>query len=93
MTRPAPQPATGPPAPPPVTAPPTPVNVRAFGLSDRGQVRTSNEDNFLVAELARTLWVRQTSLPQPQTHYGRNRGPIAHSSDGGRDCVGDASCE
>src|SRR5262249_49912947 len=46
------------------------------------KVRSSNEDRFLIAELARTLWVRQTNLPQPQTHHGRNRGHILLVADG-----------
>ena len=36
------------------------LTVRSFGLTDRGQVRPSNEDHFLIAELARTLWVHQS---------------------------------
>ena len=66
--------------PQPVAETPTPaaansaVSVRSFGLTDKGKVRSTNEDHFLIAELARTLWVRQTSLPQQATQYGRNRG-------------------
>ncbi len=58
------------------------VLVQSHGLTDRGQVRSSNEDNFLIAELARTLWIRQTSLPQPLTQYGRNRGHLLLVADG-----------
>jgi PPM family protein phosphatase len=68
--------------PPRVQGSPTPIAVHSFGLTDRGKVRPSNEDHFLIAELARTLWVRQTSLPQPQTQYGRNRGHIFLVADG-----------
>jgi protein phosphatase len=60
---------------------PPPV-VQSFGLTDPGRVRSSNEDCFLVAELARTLWARQTSLPQPETQHGRNRGHIFLVADG-----------
>jgi PPM family protein phosphatase len=63
-------------------SPSPPVRVRGFGLTDRGKVRDSNEDQFLIAELARTLWVHQTSLPQGQTHYGRNRGHLFLVADG-----------
>jgi protein phosphatase len=61
--------------------PPT-IAVHAHGLTDRGQVRPANEDHFLIAELVRTLWVRQTSLPQPPTQFGRNRGHIFLVADG-----------
>jgi protein phosphatase len=59
-----------------------PVTVQTFGLTDRGKVRSSNEDQFLIGELSRTLWVRQTSLPQPDTHHGRNRGYLLLVADG-----------
>jgi protein phosphatase len=36
----------------------------------------------LIAELARTLWVRQTSLTQQATQYGRNRGHLLLVADG-----------
>jgi PPM family protein phosphatase len=62
-----------------VARPPT---IRSYGITDTGKVRSSNEDHFLVAEMARTLWVRQTSLPQPQEHHGRNRGHIFLVADG-----------
>ena len=65
-----------------VRNPQIPPLVRSFGVTDQGQVRHSNEDHFLIAELARTLWVRQTSLPQPQTQYGRNRGYLFLVADG-----------
>ena len=58
------------------------VVVRSFGMTDPGSVRANNEDQFLIAELARTLWVRQTSLPQPKTHYGRNRAHLFLVADG-----------
>jgi serine/threonine protein phosphatase PrpC len=67
---------------PAVDATPSVLAVRSFGLTDRGQVRPSNEDHFLIGELARTLWVRQSSLPQPETQYGRNRGHVLLVADG-----------
>jgi protein phosphatase len=75
-----------PPAPtapyPAVAAPAVLVAVRSCGLTDRGQVRETNEDNFLIAELGRALWVHQASLPQEGTQFGRNRGHIFLVADG-----------
>jgi serine/threonine protein phosphatase PrpC len=65
-----------------LATPPLPVTVKSFGLSDQGKVRPSNEDHFLIAELARTLWVHQTNLPQAETQHGRNRGHIFLVADG-----------
>jgi serine/threonine protein phosphatase PrpC len=56
--------------------------VRGFGATDQGRVRTSNEDQFLIAELARMLWVHQTSLVQEPTRYGRGRGHLFLVADG-----------
>jgi len=67
---------------PAAETPPLAVAVRSFGLTDRGKVRPTNEDNFLIAELARTLWVRQASLPQLDTQHGRNRGHVFLIADG-----------
>jgi protein phosphatase len=58
------------------------LSVQAFGLTDQGRGPASNEDRFLIAELARTLWVRQTNLPQPETQYGRNRAHLFLVADG-----------
>jgi protein phosphatase len=65
-----------------VATSPPPIAVRAHGLTDRGKVRPANEDQFLIAELARTLWVKETSLQQSPTQYGRNRGHIFLVADG-----------
>ena len=55
----------------------TPATLRVFshGQTDRGRVRPRNEDQFLVAELTRTLRSRQCSLPQPDVRSG---GPCGH---------------
>jgi len=58
------------------------IAVRSFGVTDKGKIRPTNEDQFLIAELARILWVRQTSLPQQATHHGRNRGHLLLVADG-----------
>jgi serine/threonine protein phosphatase PrpC len=56
--------------------------VRSFGRTDTGRVRKSNQDHFLIAELARTMWVLQTSLPQPEIQYGNRRGHLFLIADG-----------
>jgi protein phosphatase len=43
------------------------LHVEAFGLTNRGRVRESNEDQFLVATLSRALAVEHTSMPDPHT--------------------------
>jgi PPM family protein phosphatase len=64
-----------------------PALVKSHGITDRGKVRDSNEDHFLIAELVRALWVHQSSVPHPQTRFGNNRGHIFLVADG----VGGAS--
>jgi protein phosphatase len=66
----------------PQAVPAPSLSVRAFGRTDRGRVRDSNEDQFLVAELSRTLRVRQTSLPQPPQQRSRSRGHVLLVADG-----------
>jgi serine/threonine protein phosphatase PrpC len=39
------------------------VVLECFGQTDRGKVRRLNEDQFLIAELAKRMLVKQTSLP------------------------------
>ena len=68
--------------PPPRPTPPRPFSVRDFGLTDPGRVRPSNEDHFVVVELARTMYVRHTSLPQAQAQYGSHRGRLFLIADG-----------
>src|ERR1044072_7925540 len=53
-----------------VEAPPIPpLTVRTFGLTDRGRVRPTNEDQFLIAELSKAMKVLWASLPQPEKQY------------------------
>ena len=65
------------------TPTPSPVLVlRAFGLTDPGRVRKDNQDHFLVAQLAKSLHVQQSSLAQPSTQYGDDRGHLLVVADG-----------
>jgi protein phosphatase len=61
---------------------PPPLEVRSFGLTDAGRVRPSNQDQFLVAELFKTLKVRHTSLPQPKVRLGSDRSHLFVVADG-----------
>jgi serine/threonine protein phosphatase PrpC len=59
-----------------------PFTVRSYGLTDPGRVRPSNEDQFAIVELARTLSVHGTSLPQSKAQYSSHRGYIFVVADG-----------
>ena len=59
-----------------------PLTVRSFGLSDRGKVRETNEDHFLIAVLLKALQIQQTSLPQPDIHHSSDRSYLFVVADG-----------
>lgn len=59
-----------------------PFELRSHGLSDRGRVRETNEDCFVIAELARTLHVHQSNLPQSRATYSCHRGHVFLVADG-----------
>lgn len=59
-----------------------PFMVRSFGKTDPGRVRSSNEDHFLVVELARTMSIQHTSVPHEQTQYRSHRGHLFLVADG-----------
>ena len=52
------------------------LDVKAFGISDTGRVRPSNEDQFLIAELTKTMRIWQTSLPEKKAQFGNERGHL-----------------
>jgi serine/threonine protein phosphatase PrpC len=56
--------------------------VHSFGRTECGLVRKSNQDQFLIAELARSMWVLQTSLPQPELQFANRRGHLFLVADG-----------
>jgi PPM family protein phosphatase len=58
------------------------LDVKAFGLSHIGCVRKTNEDQFLVADLAKTMRIRHTSLPEPKVQFGNERGHLFLVADG-----------
>ena len=55
---------------------------KAFGVTDRGRVRPSNEDHFLSAELTKTMRIWQTSLPDAKAQLGLDRGHLFLVADG-----------
>jgi protein phosphatase len=56
--------------------------VQAFGMTDRGRVRTSNQDHFLIAEMARTMWVLQSSLTKQDARHGSHHAHVFVVADG-----------
>ena len=56
--------------------------VTSYGMSDTGHERGSNEDGFVIAELARNLTVRQTNIPQPRTRASSHRVHVFLVADG-----------
>jgi PPM family protein phosphatase len=58
------------------------LTVRAHGLTDRGRVRPSNEDQFLVATLAKALQVLHASMAKSRVEYGAERGYLFVVADG-----------
>jgi len=61
---------------------PIALAVKAFGITDTGKVRTSNEDQFLIAELSKRMRVWQTSLPEPKLQVGEDRAHLFLVADG-----------
>ena len=58
------------------------LTVKAFGITDKGKVRTSNEDQFLIAELTKSMRVWQTSLPEPKMQLGEEHAHLFVVADG-----------
>ena len=59
-----------------------PVTVKAFGITDKGKVRPNNEDQFLIAELTKSMRVCQTSLTEPKLQVGEERAHLFLVADG-----------
>jgi len=59
-----------------------PLTVQSYGLTDRGLVRFTNEDQFVTATLMRTLCVQQSSVPQSTVQYADNRSHVFIVADG-----------
>jgi protein phosphatase len=59
-----------------------PLTMRSFGLTDRGKVRATNEDQFLTAVLLKALQVQGTSLPQRKVQHSSDRAYLFVVADG-----------
>jgi PPM family protein phosphatase len=66
----------------PASGTPAPLVARAFGITDTGKVRSANEDQFLIAELSKSMRIWQTSLPEPKLQHGEERAHIFLVADG-----------
>jgi protein phosphatase len=58
------------------------LTVKAFGMTDKGRVRATNEDQFLCAELTKAMRVWQTSLSGSKAQFGEERGHLFLVADG-----------
>ena len=58
------------------------LSVRSFGITDQGKVRPANEDQFLIAELTKTMTIAHTSLRGPSAVLGDERGQLFLVADG-----------
>jgi len=59
-----------------------PFSVRSFGMTDVGKVRATNQDQFLVAVLLKSLQVEHTSLPQRRMQHSKDRSHMFVVADG-----------
>lgn len=58
------------------------LRVETFGLTDRGQRRPTNEDQFVIADVRRLLHVEHSSIPQPESLLGGALGHLLVVADG-----------
>src|SRR5690349_16383127 len=58
------------------------LKVISHGCTDKGRVRSVNEDQFLIAILTKALQVVQSSLSQEEMHYGAPQGHLFLVADG-----------
>ena len=64
-------------------SPPPRVAIKFGALTDRGKVRSNNEDHFLVARLSKSMRVCKTSLPgEGETQFSEEEGYLIVVADG-----------
>jgi protein phosphatase len=73
---------------PPAPAAARPLTIRCHGRTDLGRVRPRNEDQFLIAELSKTLRVLETSLAGSPGSYSNLVGHLLVVADGVGGSVG-----
>jgi PPM family protein phosphatase len=64
------------------TAPQGTLRVLSAGATDRGQLRSKNEDQFAITEVRGVLRVRQSSVSQPEVQVGDQLGHLLIVADG-----------
>jgi protein phosphatase len=63
--------------------PPAPsLTTTSFGVSAAGRVRPTNEDQYLIAQMTKSLRVQRSSLPQPGTRWGDETAHLFVVADG-----------
>ena len=58
------------------------LRAKSCGMTDKGRARSTNQDHFLIAELAKLLRAEQTSLPQSPMQQSDERGHVFAVADG-----------
>ncbi len=60
------------------------VMIDSFGITDRGKVRESNQDNFLIVDISKSVAVRHSSLPKDKlgNRFGMAGGHLFVVADG-----------
>jgi len=66
-----------------------PVTVKAFGITDKGKVRPNNEDRLLIAELTKSMRVRQTPDGTEAAGWRGARTSLSRGRRHGRDRAGE----
>jgi len=59
-----------------------PLVATAFGVTDQGRVRVTNQDQFAVATLTGSLWIEQSSFPQTRVQCAGTQGHLFIVADG-----------
>jgi protein phosphatase len=57
-------------------------NSNAFGASDRGRLRETNQDQYLIAQLNKSMLVSSTTLPLEERLFGNVQGEVLLVADG-----------